>query len=510
MNKDSRIKNSIRNIIFGLIVTLVNVLVNFVTRTALVKTLGIEILSINGLFNEVISMLSLVELGTGTAIIYSLYKPISENDEKKISQLMGLYRTAYHVIAIALLLVGLVAMPFVHKLVNEVDFPLLYLRIVFILFVIKTASSYLFSYKASLLNADQKQYVVSFVTALARLIFSGIFVGILLLFRNYILYLILLVLESVVTNIVLSIIVDKKYSFIDYKERLSYNERREIFINIKDIFWKRVAGVITYSTDNVLISLLVGTLTVGYYSNYVIIYNVFQSLTGKLTQAVSASIGNLSVTEEAKHNIVVLKRLTFLYFVFAMIVSSGLMCVSKAFVTLWLGEEFVLAEAVVYTTVFILFLDICGGPLWQFLEVSGLFKKDKYIGLFGNVVNMFISVIFGMRIGIVGIFIGTIVAKFIEIILKTLILYRDKLKIKFIDYYFTWIKMIIAYTVLLGIIFFIVRPWEMAGGLIEEFLVKGIISVVLAVSLAIPLFLGSDELKYSFGLIKTIFNKTNS
>ena len=123
MNNKSRLQNSIRNISVGLVVTVINTLVSFATRTALIKTLGTEVLSLNGLFTDVISMLSLAELGVGMAIIYSLYKPISENDEKKISQLMGLYRSAYNAIALVTFVLGLVLTPFIDKLITDIDYP---------------------------------------------------------------------------------------------------------------------------------------------------------------------------------------------------------------------------------------------------------------------------------------------------------------------------------------------------------------------------------------------------
>ena len=502
MNKESRTKNSIRNILFGLLSTAINVAVSFVVRTALVKSLGIENLSLNGLFNEIISMLSLVEMGTGMAIIYSLYKPISENDEKKISQLMGLYRKAYHTIAIAIFIIGTAIMPFVHLLINEVDFSVSYIRIVFMLFVTMTASTYLFSFKISLLNADQKQYLVSLITALVHLIFVLIFVAALLVFKNFIIYLVLLIVESVVTNLILSVYVDRKYPFVDYREKLEESERKEVFTNIKNIFWKRVSGVITNSTDNILISVLVGTIQVGFYSNYALIYRVFRTLISKVTGGVAASIGNLSVTSDSKHNIEVLKRLTFIYYLFGMIAASGLMCVSESFVTIWLGEKYVMIDPAVYISVFILFLDISAKPLWQFLEVSGLFRMDKYIGLLGNIVNMVISVILGMRIGIIGIFIGTICAKFIEIVLKTFILYRNKFETNALSFYVFWLRILISYCALTIVSYFAIRPWKVSEHLIVEFLVKGSISVCLALVTAVPLFIGGDEMKYCFKLLK--------
>ena len=188
MNDKTRTQNSIRNISYGFVITSINTVISFVIRTVLVKTLGVEILGLNGLFTEVIAMLSLFELGVGMAIIYSLYKPISENDYKRISQLMGLYRRAYSTIAIVTLFIGTCLTPVIHFFVTDVEYPLFYVRIVFFLFVLKTASSYLFSYKTTILNADQKQYVVSLISAIVKVIMMAVLVVELVLFRNYVVF----------------------------------------------------------------------------------------------------------------------------------------------------------------------------------------------------------------------------------------------------------------------------------------------------------------------------------
>ena len=169
-----RVEKSAKNVSVGLIVTVVNTLTAFIGRKAFVVFLGNNALGLNGLYSEVIDMLSLAELGIGMAIVYNLYRPLLDKDNKKISQLMGLYKTAYSVVAIVILIGGIILYPFIDSLVNDIDYPVSYIRFIFLLFVIKTASSYLFSYKTSLLNADQKQYIVSLTTAIGKAIFTVI------------------------------------------------------------------------------------------------------------------------------------------------------------------------------------------------------------------------------------------------------------------------------------------------------------------------------------------------
>ena len=507
MNKRSRTQNSIHNISIGMLSTVINTLVAFVTRTVLVKTLGVEVLGINGLFTEVIAMLSLMELGVGMAIIYSLYKPIQDNDEEKISQLMALYRTAYRVVGLATLAAGLILTPFVDKLITEVNFPLPYIRLVFILFVLKTSSSYFFAYKTSLINADQKQYVVSLITSMVKIAVTAVAIAVVVLFKSYILYLTLQIAQSLITNITISKYVDTKYPFINYKSKLNTDERRAVFTNIKDIFLKRLSGVITSSTDNILISKLVSTIQVGFYSNYVLIYSVIRTIKQKFTNGVAASIGNLSITSSAEHCISVLKQLTFMYYLFAMVMTSGLMGVSRLFITMWVGEEYVMEDYVVYTTVFVLFLEICSDPLWQFLEVSGLFKQDKYIGMIGSAVNLIVSFMLGIRIGIIGIFIGTVCTEIIQIVLKTRLIFKDKFFSLPSSYYSFWLKMLVSYFALALLHFCVFRNIVITNYLILDFLLKGFASVIGAAILAVLLFLKSDELKYCIQLIKQFKTK---
>lgn len=496
MNGNSRIHNSIKNIYYGLLIAILNTLVSFVSRTFLVKILGSEILGINGLFTEVIAMMSLAELGVGMAIIYSLYKPINEANHKKISQLMSLYRTAYNVIALVTFVIGLAITPFVNYLITDVEYPASYIRLVFMLFVVKTSSTYLLSYKTALLNADQKQYIVSTITVVGKVITTAFTIVILILFNNYILYLVLLIAQSLITNGILAIYVDKQYPFLNSKDRLSKEDRNEVLKNIKNIFVKRVSGVITSSTDNILISTLVSTIQVGIYSNYVMIFAIVRTLKQQFTNGLAASIGNLSVTEKPEKCIDVLKKLTFFYFIFACIMTAGLMAISNTFVSIWLGSEYVMKDTIVYLAVFNLFLEIICEPLWKYLEVSGLFKQDKNIGIAGSTVNLIVSILLGLEIGIEGIFIGTVCTQVIQLILKIDLLFKHKFYSSPVSYYVMWIKMFAGFCFLLLLQIFVINKIA-AHNIYVSFIVKGVVSVFFALGVSVLVFVRSKEYVYS-------------
>ena len=201
MNK-KRTEKSIKNIATAMIVQVITLLLSFVTRTLLVKSLGVESVSLNGLFTEVISMLSLTELGVGSAIIYNLYKPLAQGDEEKICQLMRLFKVAYRVIALATFVIGCSLIPIINLLVKDISYSDNYVRIVYFLFVVQTSTSYLFSYKVSLLNADQRKFIHSIINVAVKCVCTGISAIVLFTTYNFILYLLVVIVFNFMTNVI--------------------------------------------------------------------------------------------------------------------------------------------------------------------------------------------------------------------------------------------------------------------------------------------------------------------
>ena len=190
-----RVRRSLKNLIYGSASQAISSLLNFVVRYALIHTLGATAVSLNGLFTEVLAVLSMAELGVGSAIVYHLYGPLSENDEERLVRLMNLFKTAYRLIALAVFAIGLALLPWVHLLVSRMEIDLGYLRFIYFLFLVQTASSYLFSYKTALLNADQKVFVVSQCTLIARVFSAAASIIFLFLTGNYIVYLLIQIIK---------------------------------------------------------------------------------------------------------------------------------------------------------------------------------------------------------------------------------------------------------------------------------------------------------------------------
>ena len=426
----ARTNNSIRNIIFAFGFQAVSILTNFIIRTIMIRYLGNQAVSLNGLFTEVLSVLSLTELGVGSAIVYNLYKPLAENNQEKVRQLMGLFKTAYRIIAGATFVIGILICPWVHLLVNSLDYSLNYIRAVYVLFVVDLAASYLFSYKLSLLNADQKNYMVSKINMWMRFLGAGVKIAVLILTKEFVFFLLVSIAITFIGNVIGSIMVDKCYPWLkENHEKLPKEEQKAVFANIKNLFIKTLSGKITSSTDNMLISTLVNTLQVGIYSNYSLIIGIFRQVANQIVYGgITASLGNLLVTEEEEKCVTVFNRLLYLFYIIATVACVGTFCCIDLFIEgLWIKKaEYLLGTGIVFVCCLNLFMEILHRPLWAVMEVSGLFQQDKYVSIAGSVVNLVISVVLGLRIGMSGIFIGTFLTYAIQAVLKAKLLFEKR------------------------------------------------------------------------------------
>lgn len=497
----SRTRNTTRNIVCAIISQLATVILAFFTRTALIRCLGIQAVSLNGLFTEVIAMISLAELGVGSAIVYNLYKPLAENDERRICQLMTLFKTAYRIIALAVLFIGLLLTPFIQHLVNSVDYSINYIRIVYILFVIQTASSYLCAYKASLLNADQKKYIVSIITMVVKAVSVIGIIGILYVSHNYIAYLCVQIVFNLSTNIVSAIYVDRTYTYLHDDKSMSAEDKRNVFRNVKNLFIKTLSWRITSSTDNILISVLVNTLQVGYYSNYNVFFGIVRQLQTQFAGGIAGSLGNLLATEKSEHCIRVLSRLNYMFYVLSFILCLGMYSCVNPVIQLWLGVDYLLPGTVVLISCLNLFIDFCKTPLWQVLEVSGLFTEDKNISIIGSTANLIVSIIFGMKYGMIGIFFGTTITYLVQLFMKIKLIYSKTFNSSCRGYVIRWIYYLISFFAAELVILFITSFIHL-DCIILKVLVNGVVAVTIAIPFCIIPFVKTEDYIYVSGFIQ--------
>ncbi|MBR5762845.1 MAG: lipopolysaccharide biosynthesis protein [Lachnospiraceae bacterium] len=500
-----RTQKSIKNIAVGIAAQIVTTIVTFITRSLFVKMLGDEVNSLNGLFHEVVMNLSLAELGIGSAIVYNLYKPLAVRDENKISELMTFYKNVYRVIAAVLMGLGAIVCIFVPVLVKDLHFTNSYMRMIFMLFVVNISTSYLFSYKISLLGADQNNYLYSFYNSLLGVFQAVVYVIVLILTKNYVVYLVANIVTTLAKNYYISLQIDKRYPFLTNR-KLPKEDRKKIFDNVKNIFIKEVSGKVTSSTDNILISVLVSSLMVGNYYFYSSIITVFKQLTERVDRGLRPSMGNLFAIGDKESCKGVLNKLTWGYGVFSIFCATCFFTCVEPFISFWVGPKYILDKYVLIILTLNLFAYIVCKPIYAAMHVSGYFVHGRNISIAGTVINLIVSVAFGYYTGIFGIFLGTFCTYLIQTVLKVYYIYKLKFNESSSKYLFT----LLYYTVFLGALMALcgwICSYVHTGIFIVDFLICGVITAGIVIGLVILIYHNSEYYKYYKDLVVQYLNK---
>lgn len=492
----SRSKATIKNSIWGIIQQAVVCVLSLVSRRVMVATIGIEGVGLNGLLVNVISVLCIAEMGVGAAIVYHMYKPIAEDNIPKICALMQFYKKVYYIIALVITVIGLCLTPFLKYIVKDVSYTNSYVVIIFLLFLLQTVSSYLFTFKRNIIIANQKYYIITIFDLIYKVVSIGIGVLILYITKELAWYMVSLIILGVINNVGISITADKLYPFIkDKKHKLEKSEQKLIFVDVKNIFLVRICNTITTSTDNILISSLVSTIATGLYSNYTIILNTLNQLTKQFSYSISGSVGNLIAKETPQRIDKTMKDLLFTMFFIGSFCSCCLTVLIDPFITIAFGAGLLLERYVVYICVLLFYLNTIRIPIWSMLSTSGLFKEDKYISITATVINLIISFIFGKMIGIGGILLGTVLTILIQYIWKTAVFYRKKLKLPMTEI-MTISLLHIAVTSAECFFLSYVTGRFAFDNIYVDFIIKGIIAALFPLVANSLIFMKSSEYKY--------------
>lgn len=462
---EGRIKNSVRNISYRFVSQVASIVLKFVSRTIFIYILGVEYLGINGLFSEILQMLSLADLGFGTAMVYSMYKPLAEHDEKRLTQLVALYKKIYTIIAITITVIGISLVPFLKYLVNmDKDIP--YLKVYYLLYLANTVSSYLVVYKTCILNADQKNYLISKYNTIFSFVSLSVTSVFLLITHNFMVYLIAQVAVTYANNFYVSHVAEKQYPYINNKvEKLPKKEGKQIFQNVKSVFIYKVANTLIGSTDNTLISVLIGTIAVGFYSNYCMIVNNITLFINIIFSSVTASIGNMVVEANKKKNYDVYCLMQFVSFLLSSVAITVTYLVINDLINVWLGEKFVLEPLVLLAIALNMYFSVVLMPMWSYREATGMYLQTKYVMVATAVVNLVVSIALGKILGLSGILFATSIAR-----ISTYFWYEPRLLFKQFfgekvwNYYKGIIKNIVVtftVTVICSLVFqrFVVMSW---------------------------------------------------
>ena len=409
--KSERKKSSFKNMITAVSSNVLTIIVGLVAQAVFIKILGSEYLGLNGLFSNVISMLGIVELGMGSAIIYNMYKPIAENDHEKIKSLMHFYKKSYLIITLIISIIGIMIIPFINYIV-DIESVKVYVNVylVYILFLLETICSYILSYKRSMLYADQKEYITNIIHMGYTIIVNTMQLTFLYFTHDYYLYLIIKVIMRLVENIVISSYVNRRYSYLldNNVTKLDSKTEKDIFQKIKALFFHKIGGFIVSGTDNIIISKYLGLVTVGLYSNYYMIINAVQTVINHIIQATRASVGNLLVTESKTKQFDIFNKIRFVNFWISCFSSICIFIIMDSFITIWIGYKFVLPTKVLLVLVINFFIVSSRSTYGAFKEAAGIFYEDRFVPIIESLLNIVLSIIFVKKFGLMGVFMGTV------------------------------------------------------------------------------------------------------
>lgn len=413
MKQRSRTEYSLINMFTGILGYGINTVVGFVCRIVFVRTLSADYLGVSGLFTNILSVLSLAELGISSAITFALYKPIAEDDKNKIAAIMQFYRKAYAAIGCFVAVIGLALIPFLNLIITDPPDIKESVYLLYIMYLLNTVVSYFFSYRQALLSASQRQYIISGYNYVVTIVQSALQIIYLLLTHEYIGYLAIQIIGGIAYNVWISRKAAKDYPYIkdNNVEQLPKEERRSLFRNIKALAINKVSGVLVNSTDNIAITYFTGLSSVGFASNYTLFSNTLNSLITTTFNSLAGSVGNFNASTDKESQYRFFKSLTMANFWIYGWAGIGMTFVSGDLVSWFYGNEYVMPVGIPLLLALNFYTIGVIHACYTFKSTLGLFRYGQYILLFTGIINLVLDVLLGKIWGITGIYLATLIAR---------------------------------------------------------------------------------------------------
>ncbi len=502
-----RIKNAFRNSFFSIISKIILIIIGFFSQRVMNLRLGEELVGMNSVISNILALLSVTELGISVAVIYHLYSAIADKDEEQIASLMNLYRKAYFIFAIVISVLGLSVCPFVHIFLQKNSFSLSYVRVIYLVWLLKTVASYLLSYKRSILIADQKEYVVSIGTLISNFLNYLFIIVIVELWQNYVLALSLGIIVECLVNLWISAYVEKTYPYLKRyrKTPLSKSVVNTVMKDIKNIFVTRLSTKLLVSTDSLIMSSFISVGLVGLYSNYTMITQSLINIVEAFSNTLQPTVGNLYIEGDSDREHNVLRQVSFLFFLFASFAATSLFTLMTPFVTdVWLNTEYGLGINITSWCVINFYMLTMGFPLSMMMGVTGLFNKERNLSIIVAIVNMGLSLLLVIPFGIPGVLFGTFASYLVQIIYRIRMLVCKYMKKSCKRYVCDFIQYIII-TILEVVLVYVIKLHIYENGNLICFIVLMCICLVVPNGLNLLIFHKDWRFQSILGMLKRLF-----
>ena len=505
-----RVSSAKRNIAFGYIGQVATAFMSFVLRTVFLMHFTEQLLGVNSLYSNILSLLNMAELGIGTALNFSLYGPVARGEKEKIKSYMQLYRQAYMVIACVVAGVGLLLSPFLKYLIrNPGDNSIRDLTIYYFIFLFNTVSSYFVAYKYSLINAEQKNYIQTNINTITKVITVFIQIFIIIFTENFYLYLLTDAAVQLIQKIFVSGYLNRMYPYLKERnvQKLSKEESDKVWTKTKALVFHKVGDVARLQTDALIISSFIEVAMAGVVDNYNLVINSVANFVNIIFNSVISSFGNLIATESRERQFSMFKVYRFFASWIYGYSCVGFMVLLTPLIRLLWGDAWILTQTAVYCILIDYYFKGDRIVLSNYKTAAGVFEPDKYLAIIQGAVNLVISIwLVQTPLGITGVYIGTIVSGLIANITKPIIIYGTCFDKKAYGYFADTLKYLCSMLAVLLTCQFI------SDRLLTElnfgrFILMAVIITIVFNGLYLVLYGRSEEFKYLSGKIREKIGK---
>lgn len=505
--KIERTKNAVKGTAMGVVQKIIAIAFPFIIRTIFIRLLGVEYLGLNSLFSSILQVLNLAELGVGAALVFSMYKPIAEDDEEKICALMNLYRHYYRIIGLVILVLGLVLVPFLRNLINGNIPSDINLYVIYLMNLTSTVLSYwLFAYRNSLFQAHQRLDVQSLIGILVNIMCYSTLIVTLLVFRNYYIYLSIQICFQMISNIVSAIASKKYYPMYSPKGNISIDERKEIDHKIRDLFTAKIGTVINHSTDSIVISAFLGLEAIAIYQNYYYIVSTIMAFFAIFFSVCTAGIGNSLIVSTKESNVDLFYNINHIVMFTLNFCCTSFLCLCQPFMKIWVGEDLMLGMSYVVLFCAYLFIEIAPRTALVFKDAGGIWRNDRFRPLTAALFNLFLNLVLVNVMGLYGIIISTVAA--LSIIAFPWLIHNINKELIDIGIRRFLVKLLnyILVMIIAAIVTYFICGFIRTDSIYFELLYKGLVCLIVPNLIFNIFFKKTNENKYMTGLILKLIN----
>ena len=504
-----RVQYAVKNIAFGYVGNITSTVMGFVLRTVFILKLNETLLGINGLYTGVLAMLSLAELGIGTALNFSLYAPVARKDYEKIKSYMMFYKKAYRIIAAVIAVIGVALIPFLKYIIkNPGNYGMQELTIYYLIFLFNTVSTYFVAYKYSLVNAEQKNYIQTNVMTLTKLVTTLLQIIVLLVSSNFLLYLLTQAAVELAQKIIVNEYLNRRYPYLKEKNviPLSKEETKEIAEKTKALVYHKVGDAARLQTDSIIISSFIQVVAVGRVDNYNMVINSISGFVNIIFNSVISGLGNLVATESREKQYEIFKIYRFAAnWIYGLSAIGFFLLLTPLVEILW-GEQWILSDMVVGLILIDYYFKGDRIVLSNFKTAAGVFEEDKWLAVVQGAANLVISIVLVQIIGLPGVYIGTILSGLIANIVRPVIIYRVCFEKKVGEYFIDTVKQLIIVSVIAVVLYF-AKDMIMRENSIITFGIMATAVIMVYNVIYLGLFIRTNEVTYLWKLVKSKFVK---